>query len=217
MNRHIRRQLLNMATGIAVAAAALVVFLPAAWAAPGTATSNVNVRSGPGTGYAVVDTLRRGEQVDVQRCQGSWCYIVKRGSDGWVSANYLSARGQPVNPSQPGISFGFSVPGGPSFSIGVGNGVTPPRPPVIRPTPPRRAQVCFFERPGMRGDRFCLEAGESQRVRGRDGIASIDNPRGLSVQLCADRGPRDCRTYTTSTNSLGRFGDRISTVRVNRR
>src|SRR5690606_1582996 len=79
MHRQTRKNLLNLATGIAVAAAAVVVFLPAANAAPGTATNTVNVRSGPGTGYAVVDALRRGERVDVQRCQGSWCYVVKPG------------------------------------------------------------------------------------------------------------------------------------------
>ena len=134
MNRHIRRQLLNMATGIAVAAAALVVFLPAAWAAPGTATSNVNVRSGPGTGYAVVDTLRRGEQVDVQRCQGSWCYIVKRGSDGWVSANYLSRSGggwQDDNDWDRPPHWNPRPPRPPQWDP------YPPRPPHWNPRPPR--------------------------------------------------------------------------------
>src|SRR5690606_10100826 len=116
MNRYTRKKLLNFATGIAVAATAVVVFLPAAQAAPGTITSNVNVRSGPGTNYAVVDTARRGQQVDVQRCDGSWCYISKPGPDGWVSATYLNAGGRTVNPAQPGISFGFNVPGGPSIN-----------------------------------------------------------------------------------------------------
>ena len=214
MNRHTRKQLLNMVTGIAVAAAAIVVFLPAAQAAPGVATSNVNVRSGPGTGYGVVDTLRRGQNVDVQRCQGSWCYVVKPGPDGWVSASYLSAGGRPVNPSNPGLSFGFTIggPDGPQISIGVGNGNH--RPPIIRPEPPRpvRSEACFFEHSRMRGDSFCLREGQSTRLR--DGIGSIDNPDGLSVQLCTDRSFRDCRTYTTSAGSLGRFGDRVSLIRV---
>ena len=64
----------------------ILVTTIAASAAPAVATGNVNVRSGPGTGYAVIDTLRRGEQVDVQYCRGSWCYVEKRGPDGWVSA-----------------------------------------------------------------------------------------------------------------------------------
>ena len=79
-----------MAAGLA--ALALLATTAAASAASAYATGNVNVRSGPGTYYGVIDTLRRGEQVDVQQCRGSWCYVQKRGPDGWVSANYL-ARG----------------------------------------------------------------------------------------------------------------------------
>ncbi|WP_323014831.1 SH3 domain-containing protein [Devosia sp.] len=219
MNRLSRKLMLKIATGVAVAATALVVFLPAANAAPGVVTGNVNVRSGPGTNYAVVDTLVRGTQVDVQRCQGSWCYVEKPGPDGWVSASYLSAQGRPVNPSQPGLSFGFTIggPDGPQINIGVGNGNIGPRPPVIRPEPPRpsRAQACFFEYDRMGGDSFCLRPGESQRVRG--GIGSIENRAGLTVELCTDRGRRDdCRTYTTGANSLGWFGNSVSTVRVAR-
>lgn len=144
MNRTTRKMLLKLATGIAVAATAALVFLPSAQAAPGTLTSNVNVRSGPGTNYGVIDTGRRGEVVDVQQCQGSWCYISRRGAVGWVSASYLAAQGgTPVNPSQPGISFGFSTgPNGPTFNFGVGSqpSVQPPspsfpsvQPPVVRP------------------------------------------------------------------------------------
>ena len=82
-----------MAGGLA--ALALMATAGAALAAPAYATSNVNVRSGPGTGYGVVDALRRGERVDVQQCRGSWCYVEKRGPDGWVSANYLERGGRP--------------------------------------------------------------------------------------------------------------------------
>src|SRR5690348_2237670 len=60
MHRQTRKKIVNLATGVAVAAAAVVVFLPAAQAAPGTVTQNVNVRSGPGTNYGVVDTARAG-------------------------------------------------------------------------------------------------------------------------------------------------------------
>lgn len=81
-----------MAGGLAVLA--LVATTAAASAAPAYATGNVNVRSGPSTQYRVVDSLRRGEQVDVQQCRGGWCYVEKRGPDGWVSANYLSRGGQ---------------------------------------------------------------------------------------------------------------------------
>ncbi|WP_291364536.1 SH3 domain-containing protein [Devosia sp.] len=82
-----------MAGGLA--ALALLATTATAFAAPAYATGNVNVRSGPGTGYSRIDTLRRGEQVDVVQCRGSWCYVEKRGPDGWVSANYLSRGGNP--------------------------------------------------------------------------------------------------------------------------
>jgi uncharacterized protein YraI len=216
MNRHTRKMLLNIATGVAVAATAVVVFLPAAYAAPGTVTSNVNVRSGPGTNYAVVDTARRGTQVDVQQCQGSWCYISKPGPDGWVSASYLTAGGgTPVNPQQPGLSFGFSTgPGGPTFNFGIGQ---QPQPPVVRPLPtPVYAEVCFYDRTRFRGTSFCLESGESVRNLGdwADRISSIENTDGLSVQVCSESSYRNCRTYTTSASSLGDFDDYIVSVRV---
>jgi hypothetical protein len=215
MNRHTRKMLLNIATGVAVAATAVVVFLPAAYAAPGTITSNVNVRSGPGTNYAVVDTVRRGTQVDVQQCQGSWCYISKSGPDGWVSSTYLTAGGTPVNPQQPGLSFGFSTgPNGPSFNIGVGQ---QPQPPVVRPLPePVFGEVCFYDRTRFRGDSFCLESGDSVRNLGdwADRVSSVDNPDGLAVQVCSESNYRDCRTYTTSASSLGDFDDYIVSVRV---
>jgi uncharacterized protein YraI len=103
-----------IAAGLAVATA--LATTAAASAAPAYATSNVNVRSGPGTGYAVVDALRRGDRVDIQYCRGSWCFVEKRGPDGWVSSNYLSSGG--------GWNDDDWRP-------------TPPRPPVYNPYPPR--------------------------------------------------------------------------------
>ncbi|MFD1251245.1 Bacterial SH3 domain protein [Devosia equisanguinis] len=217
MHRQTRKTMFNVFTGVAVAAAAVVMFLPAAQAAPGTVTSNVNVRSGPGTNYAVVSTLRRGQQVDVQQCQTSWCYVASRDATGWVSASFLAANGQQVNPSQPGLSFGFTIggPNGPQINIGVGN-QQQPRPPVVRPQPVYTPEVCFYEGSRLRGDSFCLSQGESSRdLRDwSDRISSFDNPDGLNVQVCSEANFRDCRTYTTSASSLGDFDDYIISVRV---
>lgn len=221
MHRQTRKKLLNIVTGIAVAAAAAVVFLPAAQAAPGTATANVNVRSGPGTSYGVTNTLRRGDQVDVQRCQGSWCYVQGRGFAGWVSSGYLSAGGTPVNPTNPGLSFGFTIggPNGPNISIGVGNQPPQPprpgpgpRPPVVQPT----AEVCFFDRTSYRGQSFCLEQGESVRDLGNwtDRISSINNSARVRVEVCSEVAYRNCRTYTTSAASLGDFDKYIASIRI---
>lgn len=77
-----------------LAALAFLAGAAVANAAPGYATGNVNVRTGPGTHYGAIDTLRRGERVDVQQCRGGWCFVEKRGPDGWVSANYLATGGR---------------------------------------------------------------------------------------------------------------------------
>ncbi|KFC63766.1 hypothetical protein FF80_03213 [Devosia sp. LC5] len=68
----------------------------------------------------------------------------------------------------------------------------------------------------MRGDRFCLEAGEANRDLRywADRISSIDNPEGLQVQVCSEPNFRNCRVYTTSASSLGDFDDYIASIRV---
>jgi hypothetical protein len=222
MRRSTRKLLLNVATGVAVAATAAVVFLPAAQAAPATATSNVNVRSGPGPSFPAIDVLQRGERVDVQNCQGSWCYIVQDGPSGWVSSTYLNSTGgpgprppgpgprppgpgpQPPTTGQPGFNFGINVPGGPNVSIGVGN-----------QQPPRVQQACIYEGSRFRGEEVCLQRGETFRLpRYSDGVGSIDNPAGLSVELCSGGFGGGCRTYTTSASNLGGFGSSITSVRV---
>jgi uncharacterized protein YraI len=82
-----------------LAAAALLATAGAALADPGTATASVNVRSGPGTSYSIVDALYPGENVDIRNCQGGWCYVVHSGPDGWVSANYLEGAGGYYEPA----------------------------------------------------------------------------------------------------------------------
>jgi uncharacterized protein YraI len=61
----------------------------AALAAPGIASVNVNVRSGPGTGYRIVDTLTKGEYVIVKSCGAAWCTISHIGKDGFVSRSLI--------------------------------------------------------------------------------------------------------------------------------
>lgn len=117
-----------MAGGLA--ALALLATTATAFAAPAYATGNVNVRSGPGTQYSRVDTLRRGERVDVQQCRGSWCYVVKSGPDGWVSASYLSRTGWDDDWDRP-PHWNPAPPRPPHWNP------RPPRPPHWNPRPPR--------------------------------------------------------------------------------
>ena len=70
-------------------AAGLALTATAAIAAPGIASVAANVRSGPGTGYAVVDRLSKGEYVIVLSCGASWCKMHHIGNDGYVSRSLL--------------------------------------------------------------------------------------------------------------------------------
>ncbi len=84
-----------------------------ALASPAMVTSNVNVRTGPGSHYGVVDIVRRGEFVELVGCQGRWCYIDRQGSEGWVSADYLNLS---AVSHQPSVSVGFGYEALPTHS-----------------------------------------------------------------------------------------------------
>jgi hypothetical protein len=131
------------------------------------ARGSLNVRSGPGTGYSVVDVLRPGENVTVTRRSGGWCYLVKSGPDGWSSCSYLSFRGEAVVRSSPNISF--------SFSFGRGDGFSSQRPPR-----------------GGRQDLVCLVTffNRSQVEAGRD--VDVQRARVLPRAVAEQRdGPND--------------------------
>lgn len=72
------------------AAALLLASAGAAAAFPATATTDLNVRSGPGTGYSIVDQLQAGDTVEIVGTRGSW-YQTAQG--GWASGNFLDAEG----------------------------------------------------------------------------------------------------------------------------
>lgn len=67
------------------------------------ATNNVNIRSGPGTQFSIVDRLDANEQVTRGQCvsDGAWCYVTHTGPDGWVSSSYLAPANPPAPPQQP--------------------------------------------------------------------------------------------------------------------
>lgn len=117
-----------------VAGAVMLVSAGAAFAVQATATTHVNVRSGPGGGYGVVDSLRRGDRVEVQECQAGWCYVQKRGPDGWVSSQYLQLRGN----GGYGNNYGGGYNARPNYSFEFNFGNAPaPRPQPQPPRPPR--------------------------------------------------------------------------------
>lgn len=59
----------------------------------GYATANVNMRSGPSTGYPAVTVIPVGAPVTIYGCMSSvnWCDVVFDGGRGWVSGNYVQA------------------------------------------------------------------------------------------------------------------------------
>jgi len=205
-----------------VGAALMGALLFPSLAVAATATSTVNVRNAPVNG-AVVDVLRAGQQVEIDRCVSSgWCYVNKPGPDGWVSANYLSSdddESAPA-PSRPGrpdvdVSVGFSIPG---FSFQVGNGGFDIRP--GRPGRPDRDQVCFYERANFRGDSFCAKPGDDIARLGRwdDEISSI-RVRGDARALVCERTNFNgrCVVISRSAANLGPADDEVSSLRVRAR
>lgn len=79
---------------ILMAAAALAFTLVAASSAaarPGFATTAVNLRAGPSTGFPVVTTIPGGAAVDIHGCEAGygWCDVGWGGTRGWVAGQYL--------------------------------------------------------------------------------------------------------------------------------
>ncbi|WIJ26295.1 SH3 domain-containing protein [Devosia sp. RR2S18] len=200
----------------AVAGAAITsAFLMTGSAFAAQATTTLNVRSGPGTNYGVVDVLRPGQDVDIRECRGNWCFVEKSGPDGWASARYLteSERERPRRPqaSEPDVNFSFSVPGGFSFSIGNGGD--------FRPQPGNRGgRVCFYEDWDYQGSSFCVRPGQrySQLNNFNDRISSIRVFGNAQAQVCEDYNFRGrCAVIDDNQRRLtGRNNDIISSVRV---
>lgn len=76
------------------AAAALIALSGGAFAqSSAVATTDLNVRSGPGPEHPVIGVVPAGQSVTLNGCmEGSkWCTIAEANGDGWVYSDYLSA------------------------------------------------------------------------------------------------------------------------------
>lgn len=206
-------------TVLSSAAAVVLLSASAAFAQPGVATGAVNVRTGPGTGYAKVGTLSAGELVDVKQCQGSWCFVDRNGgTDGWASANYLQPAAAQPTPSKPDVPFNFGVtvgPGGPSFSFGIGDA---PLPAPVPPPAPATPKVCFFKSSNFSGGSFCVSPGDSSPVLAggwNDSISSISVEGGAQVTVCKNAGyAGSCATIITSKPTLSSYNNAISSFQA---
>lgn len=85
----------NLRTVAAVLAMASVMGL-SAYAETGTVTgSSVNIRSGPGTNYGVVDCLPKGAQIWVSdRSNSAWYAVEYQGNSGFMSSGYIALEEQ---------------------------------------------------------------------------------------------------------------------------
>jgi uncharacterized protein YraI len=107
----------------------LALSATAAAAVPAVVRSDLNMRSGPGTEYAVVGSLPGGATVDVGSCTGRWCTVAYGGEQGYAARSYLDlgAAAVPVEPAY-GPSYGYAEPdyyyGDDYYYGGYGPGVT---------------------------------------------------------------------------------------------
>ena len=81
---------------------------PAPAAPSSTVThSNVNLRGGPGTNYALLRLIRAGSPVDVKECKNGWCQVVFQSTDGYIiessiAPNAFRTRAKPRFRPMPG-------------------------------------------------------------------------------------------------------------------
>jgi uncharacterized protein YraI len=74
---------------VAAAAAFLALSAGGAAAATGYTETDLNMRTGPGTGYSVITAIPGGAPVEVLNCSGGWCHVAWNGYDGYSSRAYL--------------------------------------------------------------------------------------------------------------------------------
>lgn len=75
--------IIRSATITVVAIIGLFLSTAAALAYESAVTVSLNVRSGPGASFGVVDVLYAGEPVEVTECASNgWCYIEHSGPNG---------------------------------------------------------------------------------------------------------------------------------------
>ncbi len=84
---------MKLASRLLIGAAALLFSVGTAAAMSAVAVVDLNVRSGPGTGYPVVAVIPQGDIVDATGCGGGWCQVAYRGNMGWASQAYLNITG----------------------------------------------------------------------------------------------------------------------------
>lgn len=197
---------------VGAAVLGLAALAPAAQAVEAVATTWLNVRSGPGGGFAVVTTLAPNTAVNVTECQDNgWCYVEHAGPGGWVSSTYLAAPSAGGGGgTDPDCKLSLTIgPSGPTLSLVCGDGSLslplPGTPPPEPPPPPVGDQACFFQDPNFGGQEFCYGTGtlNSLNAAFNNKISSVTLTGAARARLCDSTnlgGP--CYTITSDTANL---------------
>ncbi len=176
-----RNRIISMAVG---ASFAFVVAANSAFAVEATAKSAVNVRSGPGTNYAKVDTLYAGEEVEITECQGSWCYVQHPGPDGWVSGSYLVATG---NGAGSGANAGQDAAAAAILGAILGGILAKNAPEPSLPYGPDTCKSGYVWRDAIPGDHVCVTPPRRTLAAQENAIA------GSRVDPTGPYGPNSCK------------------------
>jgi len=208
----------------AAAGTMLLMSSLAASAVEATATVQLNVRTGPGTSFGVIDTLDPGELVNTTECQASgWCYIEQAGPNGWVSSNYLQAVPPPAPPGSgtPDCQLRLTLGGGgqPTLELICGpTPGTPTPPPPPPPPPPSGDEACFYRDANFQGPHFCYAPGELNSLNStfNDRISSVRLNGNVNAKLCVNNNLGGyCATITSNAPVLGALiNNRASSLRV---
>jgi hypothetical protein len=78
-----------------------IVALSTGWAAaaPAQVVDYLNLRSGPGFGFGVIEIIPAGWIIDVGTCGRRWCQVNVDGIVGYADVNFLSFGGAPLVPA----------------------------------------------------------------------------------------------------------------------
>lgn len=78
----------------ATALSLLAVTAAHAQSAQATATTDLNLRAGPGPNYEIVDVIAGDDKVDVAGCldAANWCEVTYNGTAGWAYGDYLNTQ-----------------------------------------------------------------------------------------------------------------------------
>lgn len=84
---------MTMNLSVVAALAGLTLASAAGAETMATASTDLNLRSGPGPTYEILSVIPAAQPVAVSGClaQGPWCQVAYNGTNGWASGDYLTA------------------------------------------------------------------------------------------------------------------------------